>query len=486
MNKKTITKMSKGAASFYVVAFSTLILLIVVASFTALVIAQITRSSNDDLAQSAYDSALAGVEDAKLAYYSYQNCIAQGASASDPSSDSSSSVSCGEIIRWVEEESDDCDIVARILGRTITRDDNNNMVGVSIDETKGASNGTARNNMQQWYTCAKMQTSLKDYRTTLSSSNPMKVINVKIDNMNDPNINLNSIKKMKVSWGSDLNSSDVSMTNFVGNEVKYQKIGGSTRAANPPTIAVGFVQAESSFTMEDLQTVKNGHSDRGFVYLTPVTLQPKSTDGKDNNYRGTTFKNGMSLVPRSDVVKSNTEVRQNLPFGVSCPNVGEGDFACSAMIEFPEVVDGNSDGISVRSDENFMIAMFLPYGASTDMMLEFFCDDGVKCGVEKRVCSEEEEDCIEGGGTYGDGISRKNTNQINLKGIQVGIDSTGRANDLFRRVDTRLESSGSSAISLMGPLELFGFKDEDDTESVGLEKNYAVTCEYNFSPTTCN
>ena len=140
-------KTKQGAASFYVVAFSTLILLIIVASFTALVIAQITRSSNDDLAQSAYDSALAGVEDAKLAYYNYENCVAQGVTPTEW--DGEGEITCGEIIWLVDNRDYDCDIVAKILGREIKED-----YGVSVDE-KSRSN-TDNNNMQQFYTCTKL------------------------------------------------------------------------------------------------------------------------------------------------------------------------------------------------------------------------------------------------------------------------------------------------------------------------------------------
>ena len=71
-------KFKEGAASFYIVAISTLILVIVAASFAAVIISEVTRTSNDDLAQSAYDAALAGVEDAKLAFYSYQSCLENG------------------------------------------------------------------------------------------------------------------------------------------------------------------------------------------------------------------------------------------------------------------------------------------------------------------------------------------------------------------------------------------------------------------------
>ncbi len=78
MVKKNKMSFKKGAASFYMVAFSTLILVIIVASFAAIIISAVIRASNDDLSQSAYDSALAGIEDAKLAYYNYRACIEQG------------------------------------------------------------------------------------------------------------------------------------------------------------------------------------------------------------------------------------------------------------------------------------------------------------------------------------------------------------------------------------------------------------------------
>ena len=49
-------KFKKGAASFYIVAFSTLILMILATSFAAVIISSLDRTANDDLSQSAYDS----------------------------------------------------------------------------------------------------------------------------------------------------------------------------------------------------------------------------------------------------------------------------------------------------------------------------------------------------------------------------------------------------------------------------------------------
>ena len=214
--------------------------------------------------------------------------------------------------------------------------------------------------------------------------------NVKIDNMNDSSITMDSIKKMKVSWGADLNGSDVSLANYVGGEVKYPKIGGSSRPANPPTIAVGIVQSEAEFDMNDLMNVKEGRTDSAMVYLTPVTTSPQKTNGKTDNYTGTEFKNGSSQISKSSMVKSNDRVHKNLPFGVACPYAGESEFACSVEIELPEPVDSNGNGVGVRGDDNFTVALLLPYGVTTDVMVEFFCEDGKVCGVEKSICEEGE------------------------------------------------------------------------------------------------
>ncbi|MBR2855465.1 hypothetical protein IKE99_00785 [Candidatus Saccharibacteria bacterium] len=461
-------KFKQGAASFYVVAFSTLVLLIVVASFTALVVAQITRSSNDDLSQSAYDSALAGVEDAKLAYYNYQSCIAQGARAAQWDGDNN--VTCGEIIWLVEYAADDCDAVGKILGRDIVPD-----YGVSIDEL--STSNTKNNNMVQTYTCVKLQTSLKDYRSSLSTANPMRVINVKLDDMGRSEINVDAISKIKLSWGSNLNKSDLSLSNYSGGEVTFPKVTGSTSASNPPTLGLAVVQTGDDFTMEDFDLSQNGQTDRAMIYLTPTDTAGNSTSGKEGNYRGTTFYNdanakmGVSRIEQSALVESNNVASDNYPYGVSCPYAGESEFACAAMIYLPEPIGG------YRANGNFTVAVFMPYGGvQTDFTLEFFCKDGMKCGEEKVACLDDDPSCT--------GVV--DTTQVNLKGLQIAIDSTGRANDLFRRVDTRLEGSDDFSFSIMGPLELFGEKNSNESGNDTLKKDYAVTCEYNFDPKTCN
>ena len=154
-------KFKKGAASFYIVAFSTLILMILATSFAAVIISEITRTSNDDLSQSAYDSAMAGVEDAKLAFYSYRNCTIEENRSNDE---------CQEIINKIENDPN-CDMVQQILKR----------------DTSVVQESNVANNMQQAYTCVKIKTDLTSFVSHLSKEKTTSVIRPQFGSNDDVN-----------------------------------------------------------------------------------------------------------------------------------------------------------------------------------------------------------------------------------------------------------------------------------------------------------
>ena len=451
-------RFKQGAASFYVIAFSTLVLMIVVASFTALVIAQITRSSNDDLAQSAYDSALAGVEDAKLAFYNYQACLAQGVKAGTKPNNpyaSGAQMTCENIV-WLMENSNEvgyatltdaginpCDVVPLILGRTIVKD-GDDVVGVAIKE------GNNDNNMQQYYTCVKINTKLPDYRTTISATNPMKAIHPVF-----AGADAGDITKVKVSWGRKLDNDQKNRWGTGG----FRDTGNGS--ANPPAIAFALAQASGKasasgegFKMEDFMKIVNDGStqktNRGMLYLTPA------------------WGTGDTRLGASFFVKSNSKIPTNQPRPVSCGDgSGKNGYECSVDLYLPDTIDGDGR----RGVDNFIVAVMLAYGESTDINLEFYCEDGTPCG-EETVDNEEDQN----------GGERR----ASLSGVQISVDSTGKANDLFRRVEARLEGSDSFAMSIMGPLELTG---EDGNgyyanNDAALKKDLTVNCEYNFGSTT--
>ncbi len=443
-------KFKKGAASFYIVAFATLVLLVVVVSFATIIISEIERTSNDDLSQSAYDSALAGVEDAKVAFSNYQKCIDSGKSAG-VINEANDTLSCEEIITYVESPKyQNCDMVGHIIGRIKKSEEGE----VKVEDTTD-------NRMQQAYTCTKFETTLEDYRSTLSSSQQMKVVKVKFDGDAGENV-ANKITKVKISWYAN-EDTKFAYSNLGSSStgVKFSQFG-TAQTAVPPTISLAMVQTGTEFSLKDFDVTKGNQTDRGMLYLVP-TNETTAKTSKANNYIGA-WNGSINKIGTEGFLKSNDKTATNLPYGVNCPENSGSEFACSVEIDLPKPIGGT------RNEETFMFVVALPYGKpSTDFSLEFYCSG--TCTNKPVKTINEKGEVEETKGT---------SSQAKLSGVQVKVDSTGRANDLYRRVETRLESEAdSSYLSIMGPLELLGNPGDD-----GLKKGMdIVKCEYDFDPT---
>ena len=460
---KRFGKFKKGAASFYIVAISTLILVIIAASFAAVIISEVTRTSNDDLAQSAYDSALAGIEDAKLAYYNYQNCK-NGATYSD-----GAGFTCTELTEWVEKGKlpggiNECDMVAKTLGR-VERD-------ASVDEGVLVQE-SVNNNMQQYYTCVTMTNETKDVLGYVTETNPAYTVRVKFAD----GVSTNAIKKVRVSWHSDEDGSqkEFQYENFVDNGIFGDQV------AKPAVISVGMVQTSGTFGLSDFDVTQGDRTDRGTVYLVPVGVtddiseetakhiasgKEKNTENKSNTYDGA-WDGGKNIIKNTvnginnGFLKSNDKTVKNLPYAVFCNKEGN-DFACSAEIEIPgPVVGENSE--DVRSEETFIFAITLPYGGpSTHFSLEFFCGDNEVCSSETIAGGAEEETV--------------SSNRAILDGVQVKIDSTGRANDLYRRVETRLQPGEVPFPYPLYAIQVLGDNNDDSL----IQKDLSPISEWNF------
>lgn len=429
-------KFKEGAASFYIVAISTLILVIVAASFAAVIISEVTRTSNDDLAQSAYDAALAGVEDAKLAFYSYQSCL-----ENDIPIDASG-LGCDKIKEWVEKGELDgyesCDMVAVILGRK-TEDDKSEVL---VQESN------VNNDMQQAYTCVKLSDAA-DYKTTLTAENPTKIMRAHFEDGDAAK----SVQSVVVSWQRDTN---VSQTKY--SDLEKDGIFGAETPL-PPVISLGLVQTASTFTLDSFDMTQGDSTNRGTIYLVPAD-NPETSEVVDGKYK--VAWNGEANYVASNryegFLKSNDKTAENLPYVVRCADGGE--YACTATIALPEPVGGD------RNNDTFMFVLSMPYAdASTDVRLQFCSDAG---------------GCYEVGKEEVDGKEKSVTTEVPLDKVQIVIDSTGRANDLYRRVETRLEPADKAY-----PFPLYAIEVLGDSGSL-IDKNISPTCEWNFNATGPN
>jgi len=448
-------KTKKGAASFYIVAFSTLILVVIAASFATLVINEITRTSNDDLSQSAYDSALAGVEDAKVAFMNYQRCIESGVTTGTKPT-GTGTPTCAEIVYWVQHP--DCYMVGHILGRIGKTENKEVAIGEVI-----SSDGRATNNLNQAYTCAIIDADLSDYRANITTSNSDKVVKVELQD----GIHAKDIEAVKFSWYSNRDGVDYSYSHFDygsnGGKVVFRPINMSG-ISTPPAMAIQLIQTGQSFTLEQFEASAGNTTNRGTLYLIPfgdTAAKPnaRSLVSKNEDANTTYVYAQDNKIDAKWFALANDKNSDNRPFLVYCNGNSSTEYACTVTINLPQPVGGTA-----RNDDTFMFTVSLPYGQpDTDFSMEFICKNGVSaCGNSTSI---------------GEPGSSETKKSASLSNVQVRVDSTGRANDLFRRVETRLETTDTAFAYPFYAIQLLGTGNDKSL----LEKNMPnVTTEYNF------
>ena len=434
-------KFRKGAASFYMVSFSTLILVIIAASFATIIISEVTRASNDDLSQSAYDAALAGVEDAKIAYANYRRCVESG-TTEERAPDGDGVVSCSEILYWMNHP--DCDMVAHMIGRLGENESGEVLVSDTVKRDGGSD---VTSDLNQAYTCVKIGTVLSDYRANLTSSSNYRLVRVGLDG-----VNASEVESLKLSWYSVKEGIRFNTTNFSNGKVSFVSVNDALQPPTPPTIELQMIQTANNFKLSELNGVtQGGETDRATLFLVPTNNANMAGGKSDYNYIGV-YNNGQNRIYTYQVSKTNDQSISNLPFVVYCKD--SADFACETMIELPDPIGGD------RNDDTFLFLVTLPYGEpDTDFAIQFCTDKNCEVITDSAT-----------GKITSSKIAK-------ISGVQVVIDSTGRANDLFRRVETRLESVDVSFPYAYYALQLLGGSNND----AGLEKKLVVTQEPNRS-----
>ena len=397
-----LSSKKRGVASFYIVAIATLMLLIIVSSFATLIVSEMTRTSNADLSQSAYDAAMAGVEDAKLAYINYMNCKRAGYSASRPepvllSDKVDVAVACGKIIAWMESDqsSPSCDMVAMMLGRSVVEDGAGDVVGVAINEnnTDDASGG---NNMQQYYTCVTIDnTPTKEVREI--SAYQTVVFKPVFDGDS-----YNSIDAIKIDWERN-NDKPLNLS------VSIVQTGESSK------------NNMESFRFPSQDGDKYTGTNTGTVFLEPC----QTSDNCNNSV----------AINAETVMESNDKKPTKEPIKVGC---GETD--CTVTIKLPRPSGGGN-----RSDFEVVITGYGEASGGNEVAIEY-------C---KALCERDEN------------------GKISLASVvnQFVVDSTGRANDLYKRVRVTLDADGGGDSIVKGPLML---------GDGGLVKNVKPTVEHDF------
>lgn len=375
-----------GAVSLFVVIFSALLITIVTVGFISLMVRNQKQATDSDLSQSAYDSALAGVEDAKRAILRYMKvCIPM---STDCTTDIQNSMTAA---------SQTCTNVVKDL------------TGVTLSDKEVKVQTGADNKLNQAYTCVKVSLNNPNYLGSLDKDTSKLI----------PLVGESPFNKIQIDWymQKDLSSGSVAdLSALSATDTKLLK-ASSTWINTPSIMRAQLIQYGSSgFNLVDFDdNVVAGvdvKSNTSTLFLYPSTSPNPNWSFSEDNRR-----NAPGIIKQTHCEPD---------FGIG------GGYACTATILLPDPINSGArlaylNLSSLYGKANFQITLW----------------DG--------------------------------SDVIKFNNVQPEIDSTGRANDVFRRVKSRVEMSSSTN------LVPFAAVDVED----GFCKDYEFYIDHPPEPPTC-
>lgn len=355
------TNKQYGAVSLFVVIFAMLLLSVVTVSFLRIMMSDQRQASDVDLSQSAYDSALAGVEDGKRALLRYQE-----ACANDP----------GQCDTYATQIStDECNAAVRIGG--VVPGGNGE---VSVQQSQSGNDSA----LNQAYTCVTMSLNTDDYTGSIQEGGSRFV----------PLRGVSSFDQVRISWFAleDLSTptSNVSAPAKNAGTPLQLPTKANWPVNRPPIMRTQLMQFGGQFTLGDFDYITSSSQANAMTLF----LYPTSNGSTNDTFLGRDVRRGeTSPNPAADDQTSSP-----LPIRCTTSVLTGGGYACSSTLTLPAPINAGARTAYLR---------LTPFYKSTNFKVELR-DSG-------------------------------SNSLIQFKGVQPLIDSTGRANDLFRRVQSRVE-----------------------------------------------
>lgn len=361
--KQKLKSGAQGAVSLFVVIFTAILLTGVTVGFTILMLSDQERSTDNDLAQSARDSAEAGVEDAKRVLAQLADCQNRGVI---DSSGSSSDPVCNRISQAVTAGECNTISVAMNEGDTAER---------KISQTEGD------NQLDQAYTCVTISPDTDAFVGQIRNEGDMQVV---------PLRSYHAFDTVEISW--------IDRTDIDG-EVNFAPMLNGENTVLP---------TRSEWTDRGAGDILRV----GRVIYGTENISPQEMDEQARTvflYSGET---GGEINLTNDSVDGHRPISPgNLPEAGGAPNrpvsancdAAEEGYLCKTTIRVKDIADSRLVDLTLASvyrQTSFSIVL-------------------------KDSTNPERN--------------------IQFRGVQPEVDSTGRANDVFRRVVSRVEARGDSA-----------------------------------------
>jgi Tfp pilus assembly protein PilX len=358
MNTYKRQRTQSGAVSLFIVIFAALLMTVVTISFIQLMIKDQQQATTSDLSQSAYDSAQAGVEDAKRLLLLNQSCVNNTAA---------STVNCAAVAAALTpapgSNETGCDTLAKGL-----------QIGDPDGETIIQQSSSNDSKLDQAYTCVKIGVDTDDFTGQVLVNQTTLV----------PLRGVSDFDTIELSWFSkdDVPTSGTDpAVGFPSNgtNVNLPPVGDSWKANYPALLRTQFMQTGDSFKLSDFDDGQAGKSNANTLFLYPTETGATSTSFALDGRRSPT----------------------NAPQPTHCENsFTNAEYVCTTTITLPTPIDSS---------------------ANRNPFLRL---SGLYNGAHFKVSLKK-------GGANGTPVA--------FNGVQPIVDSTGRANDLFRRVQARVE-----------------------------------------------
>jgi Tfp pilus assembly protein PilX len=340
-----------GAVSLFVVIFAALLMTVVTVGFIQLMVKDQQQATATDLSQSAYDSAQAGVEDAKRLLLALQAC---GESTDAKCQQYRQAVADGKCSTL-----SDAALVGTANGETI------------IEQHSGDAA------LDQAYTCVKIALNTENYRRPLLRNTSLVV----------PLTSEGEFHQVEISWftSDDAGGNTVALNGPGVVGLPLSPVGNKWPNNMPTLLRAQLIQTGESFQYSDFDDTTSSKSNANTLFLYPSAIASKTGDFLLNAARRS---------PTTAPIPAHCE-----------PNFTSSiKYACSMTLSLPAPKNGSlqNRGAYLR-------------------LSSLYNDTNFQLRLRNSVT-----------GDY-----------VDFKAVQPKVDSTGRANDLFRRVEARVELTGS-------------------------------------------
>ena len=395
---KSVGSMSnqRGAVSIFVVIFAALLITIVTVSFVRIMVNDQNQATNSDLSQSAYDSALAGVEDAKRALLRYQSICQTGTQVEcDEAGSRISSNTCNAVVRYGD-----------VIGS-----DSEGEATTGVGEIRIQQSTTANDEaLEQAYTCVTVDLETPDYVSS-SSSNISRLIPLRATE---------EFNTVTIEWfsrddlGTSTTSTSVNLLSGISSPMPLRQTS-SWPVDRPPLLRTQLMQYGDSFTLEQFDYMSGSESNANTIFLYPTSASAANTS--------TSFA-ARDQRRTSPTGQTPADISADTPLPVRCrASLASGGYSCQIDLTLPAPIGGGDRTAYLRLTPLYNTTHFR--------------------------------------------VSLANgSRDVDFDGVQPIVDSTGRANDLFRRVQSRVDMEDTTFPYPEGAIDL---------SSGDLCKNFAVT-----------